>query len=237
MTTENKIISSTIDDALMKSATERLYDLVRSTFITKIPSNWSFELKDNKLLFSEIRDMLVERGFSEKLAETYYGGDNCIKCDAHIIGLTIKVGQKILFKPIFIGEIKKQGTNEQRIQEGKKKQAIGNASCDRMSKNYSIFAEYCFLCNRDIFPYNLFLHGCDFSADEVTTTTISKIKPFFGEINKVKPFFDNKIWWARKGGSCFLQHDNYTEDEIVAKSFECCKIVIGYYLDNIDAIY
>lgn len=60
---------------------------------------------------------------------------------------------------ILISEAKKQGTNDERIIEGKKKQAQGNA-IERAHKNYNEFKLYC----RDLpyLPYVMFAFGCDF---------------------------------------------------------------------------
>ena len=131
-----------------------------------------------------------------------------------------------------MGEMKKQGTNEKRMLEGKKKQSIGNAGPDRVAKNYVIASDFCYLCDKFFFPYNVFLHGCDFKENEITTTTKAKLQPFFGTLNNLNPYFDNDIWWGRKGGSCFFQGDDYTYEQLYNICFQCCEIGILYYISK-----
>lgn len=83
----------------------------------------------------------------------------CMKPDGGIIIATVK-GKEY---PIFIGEDKVQGTNDNLFAEGKKKQALGNA-IERGAKNIR-GAEMLFAGLR-IFPYVLFASGCDFHSSE-----------------------------------------------------------------------
>ena len=134
--------------------------------------------------------------------------------------------------PLFIGEMKKQGTNDRRIKEGLKKQSIGNAGADRVSKNFKIAGAYCYLCDKDFFPYNVFLHGCDFSEETITKTTKSKLEPLFGKLNTLNPFFDKDIYWERSGGSCFYQHEEFTYEQLYNICFKCCEVGINHYLER-----
>lgn len=59
---------------------------------------------------------------------------------------------------IFACELKRQGSNDRRIEEGKPKQAIGNA-IERIGKN-SIFVST-LTKDEDIYPYMVFVSGCD----------------------------------------------------------------------------
>ena len=63
--------------------------------------------------------------------------------------------------PILISEAKKQGTNDKRLEEGKKKQGKGNA-IERAVKNQSEISLYC--RPYDYYPYVVFASGCDFEA-------------------------------------------------------------------------
>jgi len=64
---------------------------------------------------------------------------------------------------LLIGEQKTQGTNDRRLSEGKKKQALGNA-VERLGKNYNgldlLFKK------EGILPFVTFLQGCDFHESE-----------------------------------------------------------------------
>ena len=61
--------------------------------------------------------------------------------------------------PVAIAEAKKQGTNNKRLAEGKKKQAMGNA-IERAYKNVEEVKIY--TQDLDYFPYTIVAHGYDF---------------------------------------------------------------------------
>jgi len=69
--------------------------------------------------------------------------------------------------PVFIGEDKVQGTNDQRLSEGKKRQSLGNA-IERAAKNIRGCEMLC--AHMNVFPYVIYASGCDFH----NTETISK---------------------------------------------------------------
>ena len=60
----------------------------------------------------------------------------------------------------------------------------------------------------------------------------AKLQPFFGELNKFNPYFDKDIYWARKGGSCFLQGEDFTFEQLYEICFKCCETGIKYYLEK-----
>lgn len=225
----NNIPKSKHDDDLLTEVTKDVVSALKNEYLFNVPDTWNFECDTKKITFEEIKEKLIEEGLSIKKAETYYGLPSSIVTDAYIITLTIHNGSKIIKKPLFMGEMKKQGTNDKRLLEGKTKQAIGNAAGDRTAKNFSIAADYCFLCDKEFFPYNVFLHGCDFGED-MTTTMKAKLEPFFGKLNNLNPFFDKDITWDRKGGSCFYQVDDYSYKDLYDKCYECCKIGVEHYL-------
>lgn len=233
----NNIPSSKADDELLTLATSNACDAIKEKYLCSIPDTWSFECGAKKLLFEKIKEKMFDNGISASTANLYYGGNSSIETDAHILYLIINTNGKLSYMPIFMGEMKKQGTNDIRLMEGKKKQAIGNAGTDRISKNFSIAADYCYLCDKDFFPYNVFLHGCDFKETELTVTTRGKLEPFFGELNILNPYFDKEIYWARKGGSCFLQSEDYTYEQLYKICFECCEIGIKHFLNKIKNVY
>lgn len=59
---------------------------------------------------------------------------------------------------IFASELKRQGSNDKRLIEGKPKQAIGNA-IERLGKNAKFISNL--TENEDIYPYMIFVSGCD----------------------------------------------------------------------------
>lgn len=226
------ITSSLNDDKLLTRATELAYVNITSDWLFKLPSNWNIICCGKKLMYSDIRKRMLERGYSKSSVFKYYNGDGGVECDSPIIYLTVKDSSygNVSSYPLFIGEIKKQGTNDRRVSEGKKKQAIGNAAPDRVAKNYEIFADFCYNCDCNFFPYNVFLHGCDFSDDEMTGTMRGKLSPFFGDLNVFNPYFDKDVRMSLKGGCCYYQEEDFTVEQLYDYVYKCCEEGIKYFL-------
>lgn len=234
--TGNNIPSSKIDDELLTLVTSNVFADIKDKYICLIPDTWNLECGTKKVTYKDINRLMIENGISVSKSKMYYGENSSIDTDAHIISLTINSDGKTMYKPLFMGEMKKQGTNDKRIKEGKKKQSQGNAAGDRVAKNYAISADFCYLCDKGFFPYNVFMYGCDFREDEITTTTKAKLQPFFGELNKLNPYFDTEIFWARKGGSCFIQGNIYTYEQLYNICYKCCELGIKYYISKYQEI-
>lgn len=228
----NNIPSSRTDDELLTVVTKNACETIREKFLFRIPDTWDFECGTRKISFKEIRTEMINEGVSFRKADSYYGGNSSIETDAHVIYLVMSSRGGKIRKPIFIGEMKKQGTNDQRVMEGKKRQSIGNAGTDRVAKNFEIASDYCYLCDKEFFPYNVFLHGCDFKEEEITGTTKAKLQPFFGDLNTLNPYFDKDIFWARKGGSCFYQGEDYTYGQLYDICYKCCESGVLHYLSK-----
>ena len=228
----NNIPSSKTDDELLAIVTQNVCYAIKEKYLCSIPDTWNFECGPKKISFNEIKSKMVNEGIATSKANTYYGIDSSIVTDAYIIYLVIIIENKRVYKPIFIGEMKKQGTNDKRIKEGKKKQSQGNAAGDRVAKNFEIASDYCYLCDKEFFPYNVFMHGCDFKEEEITNTTRSKLQPFFGTLNVLNPYFDKDIFWARKGGSCFYQGEDYSYQQLYKICYDCCEIGVAHYLSK-----
>lgn len=229
------IESSVKDDSLLNEAVHKSVQELRNKYLSKLPDNWNIECGKKNVSFRTIKKLLTDAGMPASKVNDYYGLDCNIVTDSDIVYLTIKTDDKIIRKPLFLGEMKKQGTNDRRIKEGKKKQAVGNAGPDRVAKNYMIAADYCALSDKEFFPYNVYLHGCDFKDNEITKTTKSKLEPFFGKLNNVNPWFDKDMFMytsSHKGGSCFYQNEDFTVQWLYEKCYECCRIGIEHYLEK-----
>lgn len=230
---EYNIGSSKNDDDILTRASELGYEKVKNDYICEIPDNWDIVCGTKKIYFKDIRDELVKNGMFPSLVNDFYGGSNCIITDAYNIYLEIHDGDTTIRKPLFFGEIKKQGTNDKRLAEGKDKQAIGNVAPDRVAKNFQIAAVYSRACDSEFFPYNVFLHGCDFEKDLITSTTISKLIPFFGKLNRLSPFFNREMMVhlnTLTGGSCFYQGKEFTIEQLTEIVYKCCELGIKHYL-------
>lgn len=82
-------------------------------------------------------------------------------------GIIMAILPNNLRYPVFIGEDKVQGSNDKRFSKGLARQATGNA-IERGAKN--IRASEILCSNLSVFPYCMFVSGCDFHDSE----TISK---------------------------------------------------------------
>ena len=125
-------------------------------------------------------------------------------------------GGIILFNdiPILCTEAKKQGTNNNRLQEGLKKQAKGNA-IERCGKNIEIFRYITY--EHEYFPYLIFASGCDF---ENGSSIIDRILPFssFRKPNEIYCF--NQYKQFPKQPSVFINENSFTTDFIYSKMKE-----------------
>lgn len=233
------IPSAKEDESVLSKAVKDAFYELEENWAGEKPGNWEFVLKDSRrIYFSDIIEEGLRHDIPRSRLMAYYKSDRYIETDSPIIYLEIYGDSVPLLKPLFISEIKKQGTNDKRIEEGKPKQAIGNAAGDRTSKNFSIISDYCYLCDKDFFPYCVLLHGYDFGKEEISETTKSKLEPFFGELNKLNPWFDKYMMIelnAKKGGSCFYQGEEYNYVQLYDIVYRCCEIGIKHYLSKLTA--
>lgn len=92
-------------------------------------------------------------------------------------------------KVLLISEVKRQGTNDQRLKEGKKKQATGNA-IERLGKN--LIGIKAMMNHEKITPFIVFGWGVDFSPTE--KTVLSKLNT----LNEFYPL--NRTYIHKKDG-------------------------------------
>jgi type II restriction enzyme len=84
---------------------------------------------------------------------------SAIRPDGGLLFIEGKKGDPLTY-PILIAEVKNQGTNDLRAQEGLPKQAKGNA-IERLGKN--VIGLRTALLRESIFPFVCFGYGCDFA--------------------------------------------------------------------------
>lgn len=139
---------------------------------------------------------------------------------------------------ILISEQKRQGTNDKRLNEGLGTQSKGNAA-ERLSKNIKafdiIFDAY------DIYPFVVFIQGCDFYDPESTIGDRIRTIALFQEINKINNGWTkvgNRIY---TGGSFFMRGhskndppgtSDWTFDEIYPILLEVATQSTEYYLSK-----
>ncbi len=147
-----------------------------------------------------------------------------MKPDGGITYLLSKDGNKY---PILIGEVKNQGTNDKRLQEGLKKQAKGNA-VERLGKNVIGLRTY--LLTESIFPYVCFGDGCDFEKGSSILDRVLTIA-MFGELNT-----DHTANCGQNGlfnrGSYYFRDTEWTLEEMYDIMYDVAKKSILYYFSK-----
>jgi type II restriction enzyme len=169
--------------------------------------------------------------------------DTYIKPDGGF--LSIKLNDKDCF--ILVSEQKRQGTNDARLSEGKSAQAKGNA-VERLGKNVDAFDVI--FSDEDIYPFVVFLQGCDFYKEE--STIVDRVRT----IAKFQPFNTINLYWKQinkrlfAGGSFFMRGHSMHEllkakiegrdpilsdwkyDEMYSVMYQIADESIQYYLDK-----
>lgn len=138
-------------------------------------------------------------------------------------------GEETERKPILISEIKRQGTNDERLKSGKSKQAVGNA-IERLGKN--LMGVKSLMMYEGITPFVCFGWGCDFAED--SKTVLSKVSM----LNEFYPL--NKIYVHKRDGSAdynkfspvsmFFREEEWTVKEMFEIMKEIAETSIRYYL-------
>ena len=143
------------DDKAIKIAMDKTIEYLRNRFEKEL-LNYELRLEKSipfKYMINSIRSFGLRKEFDEKFL------DRTIKPDGGVIILE-KTNEYNYKKVILISEVKRQGTNDQRLKEGKSKQAQGNA-IERLGKNLTgIKAMF---NHENITPFVCFGWGCDFS--------------------------------------------------------------------------
>lgn len=132
-------------------------------------------------------------------------------------------------KPLLISEIKRQGTNNQRVEEGMQKQATGNA-IERLGKNLTGIKAM--MNHEKITPFVCFGWGCDFASSE--KTVLSKVIV----LNEFYPF--NKTYVFKKDGdsnynyyspvSMYFREEIWTVEEMFEIMKEIAETSLRYYI-------
>ena len=128
--------------------------------------------------------------------------------------------------PILISEVKNQGTNDLRLEEGKDEQASGNA-IERLGKNVIGFRIA--LLHENIFPFVCFGYGYDFRKgssilDRVTTIAM------FGKLNKT--YLNNEENGKFNRGSFYFRRQEWEEDEMFEVMKDISVRSIYYYFSK-----
>lgn len=146
--------------------------------------------------------------------------------DGGILSIVDKNGE---YFPILITEVKNQGTNDLRAQEGKRKQSKGNA-IERLGKNVIGFRIA--LMMESIFPFVCFGDGCDFSDDSSILDRVITIA-MFGELNKTYLHNEGSGLQFNRG-SFYFRVPLWTEKEMLSIMSDIAERSILYYFSKYD---
>ena len=122
--------------------------------------------------------------------------------------------------PILISEAKKQGTNDKRLEEGKKKQGKGNA-IERAVKNHSEISLYC--RPYDYYPYVVFASGCDFEAS-------SSINDRLDAMTEYEPRNQEYIFHEDKLATIWIREKQWTHQEIYDKLKDAAEKIVYHII-------
>ena len=154
----------------------------------------------------------------------YHFETSSIKPDGGILSLLDADGRKY---PILISEVKNQGTNDLRAQEGLLKQAKGNA-IERLGKN--VIGLRAALLHESIFPFVCFGYGCDFIENSSILDRVSTIA-MFGKLNTT--YLHNSGDGGRfNRGSFYFRELRWTIEEMYSVLYDIAERSIYYYFSN-----
>lgn len=154
----------------------------------------------------------------------FYHKTSSMRPDGGILYLLDKRSNRF---PILIAEKKNQGTNDLRAEEGKQKQAKGNA-IERLGKNVIGFRTA--LLNESIFPFICFGDGCDFSDDSSILDRVVTIA-MFGKLN-VEYLHNSGPNREFNRGSFFFRQAEWTGEEMLNICFPVAQKSVWYYFSK-----
>jgi type II restriction enzyme len=171
-----------------------------------------------KYIVENLRKNYPEEDFS------YFFETSSIRPDGGILSLLDGDGNKY---PILISEVKNQGTNRQRLEEGLKEQAKGNA-IERLGKN--VIGLRTALMHEAIFPFVCFGYGCDFEEKSSILDRVVTIA-MFGKLNTT--YLHNTGEGGKLNrGSFYFRDPKWSVEEMQAIMYDIAERSIFYYFSR-----
>lgn len=155
----------------------------------------------------------------------YHFDSSSIRPDGGILHIRGRAGDKFMY-PVLIAEVKNQGTNDLRAEEGLPKQAKGNA-IERLGKN--LIGLRAALMRETIFPFVCFGYGCDFETDSSILDRVSTMA-MFGELNKT--YLHNEEGGKFNRGSFYFRPKPWSVDEMVSVMADIAERAVLYYFSK-----
>lgn len=171
-----------------------------------------------RLLLSDIIEQL-KRQFPN-LADKFTAirDSSFIKPDGGFLFAVNPNGERRL---ILVSEVKRQGTNDARLEEGLRKQALGNA-IERLGKN--VIGLRAIFKAEGIFPFVCFGNGYDFRDESSIIDRVKTINDFF-PLNQI---IVRKDYLPFEPASFFFRYEPWTVEEMVEIMLQVCSISIEY---------
>lgn len=172
-----------------------------------------------KAIVAELRDTYPDTEFH------YHFDSSSIRPDGGILYIQGRPSDRLTY-PILIAEVKNQGTNVLRAQEGLPKQAKGNA-IERLGKN--LIGLRTALMRESIFPFVCFGYGCDFEPNSSILDRVSTMA-MFGKLNTT--YLHNEEGGRLNRGSFYFRPEKWSVDEMVAVMKDIAERSILYYFSK-----
>ena len=203
------------------------YLLFKNDFKSYFDNDWELDFQ-HKIEVSYMIDFIKRKKVRVEFNTQFL--DRTIVPDGGILYLVNKLTKQKY--PLVIAEIKRQGTNKERLSEGKEKQATGNA-IERLGKN--LIGIRTMMNYEKITPFVCFGWGCDFALENEETGTVRS------KVIMMNEFYNlNQIYVFKRDGnsdvnyfspvSMFFREERWTVDEMFEKMKEIAEASIRYYL-------
>lgn len=155
----------------------------------------------------------------------YHFDSSSIRPDGGILYIQGPADDEMSY-PILISEVKNQGTNDLRAEEGLPKQAKGNA-IERLGKN--LIGLRAALMRESIFPFVCFGYGCDFESDSSILDRVSTMA-MFGKLNTT--YLHNEEQGKFNRGSFYFRPQRWTVAEMVKVMKDIAERSVLYYFSK-----
>jgi type II restriction enzyme len=185
--------------------------------VARLQADFGLQLHHAKT--AKLADIL--NGLEADFPEVPFGHvrpDTSMKPDGGILSVVDREGRR---HAILVVEVKNQGTNVERVAEGLKEQAKGNA-IERLGKNVIGFRAM--LLTENIMPFVCFGYGCDFAKESSILDRVVTIA-MFGSLNEINLF--NVSMFNR--GSFYFQEKKWSAKKMEEVMYEVASRSIDYY--------
>ena len=173
-----------------------------------------------------LKDIIAQLRHTYPDLEFHYHFDSSsIRPDGGILYIQGKPADDLTY-PVLIAEVKNQGTNDLRAQEGLPKQAKGNA-IERLGKN--LIGLRTALMRESIFPFVCFGYGCDFEPDSSILDRVSTMA-MFGKLNTT--YLHNEEGGKFNRGSFYFRPEKWSADEMAVIMKDIAERSVLYYFSK-----